>query len=183
MLAIGAFASSRRARYRLAPPCFSGRGRLKRKRVDAIGQFIFQNFIDGTMAGNATHVREGMGNDSNPEMCLARAVEGGMMVAAMVVMAGVKVAFIYDFKMFRCKSRNKFGFHGALFAMVNGHSDPFSPYRHMASYRHRLVIVVGANPHMKPCRLQNFARLYGQCLNGRNVNSCFATVNSHNPIS
>jgi hypothetical protein len=64
------------------------------------------------------------------------------MIAVVMMVASVKMAFINDFKPFWRESCCKLCLHHVLFAIVNGHFGQFSPYRRCASYRRRL----GGNP-------------------------------------
>src|SRR5690606_28301077 len=108
-----------------APRCFTGGGRLKRQRVDAALQFFLQQRVDGAVALDATHSGKGVSNDADAEMRFAGAVIDFMMTAILMVMAGVEVAFVNDFKALGNESRGQFRFHRALFAIVNGHLSHF----------------------------------------------------------
>src|SRR5690606_5149905 len=132
-----------------AARCFTGGGRLKRQRVDTALQFFLQQRVDGAVALDATHSGKGVGNDADAEMRFAGAVVDFMMAAILMVMAGVEMAFVNDFKALGSESRGQFRFHRALFAIVNGHLSHFSPYRRCASYNAASVAKGGANPHRK----------------------------------
>ncbi|EEZ10688.1 predicted protein [Brucella melitensis bv. 3 str. Ether] len=65
---------------------------------------------------------------------------------------------------------------------MHGHSGRFSPYRRCASYNAASAAKGGANPTGK-LPASKFRRVeMAQSQIERNVNSCLATLNPHNPI-
>ncbi|WP_449414942.1 hypothetical protein [Ochrobactrum teleogrylli] len=109
-------------------------------------------------------------------MRLAGAVKSGMVIAVVMMMASVKVAFINDFKSFWRKSCRQLRFHHVLFAIVNGHLGSFSPYTRCASYklkprRPKVGQIRTGTRSASKFRPVEMAK----SPTGRNVNSCLAT--------
>ncbi len=75
-------------------------GRLQCKCMDAAIQFFLQKFVNGAVALNATHSGKSLGNDTDAKVCFAGAVIDFMMTALFMMMPGVEMTFINDFKPF-----------------------------------------------------------------------------------
>jgi hypothetical protein len=57
-------------------------------------EFALEQFIDRAVAIEPGHARKGFGDDANAEMGFAGSIEGVVMIAACVMMAGVQMAFV-----------------------------------------------------------------------------------------
>lgn len=79
--------------------------------MNAAVELFFQNIVDSAMAGNATQSFELARYNAYTKMCLAGAIVNFMMATIFMVMTGMEVAFIYDFKLFRRESGRKLRFH------------------------------------------------------------------------
>ena len=108
----------------LPPGLFARRRRFDRQRMHAGLQFVGQQFVDGAVAVDAAHAGKGRRDDADAKMRLAGAVIGAVMAGAVVVMAGMEMAFVDDDQPLRRKCLVQLVFHGRLY----GHRRFPSPY-------------------------------------------------------